>query len=97
MAYEYDIEGRVEKVWESVPELNSSQAAGPFGKSEQCALTKTIEYYTGTTMPAGTGQSIAWAGTSISAGSYLSGVRTYTWKGAGPVYKKNRKFPLKNP
>src|SRR3989304_4758491 len=36
--------------------------------------------------PAGEGQLIAWAGTSISAGSYLSGVRTYTWKGAGPVH-----------
>ena len=69
--------------------MNSAQAAGPFGKSEQCALTKTIEYYTGTIRrggPAGTGQSIAWTGTSISAGSYISGVRTYTWKGAGPVH-----------
>ena len=48
-----------------MPELNSTEAeaAGPFGKSEQCALTKTIEYYTGTIRrggPAGTGQSIAW-------------------------------------
>ena len=65
IGYEYDPprrEGRVIKVWESVPEQNSSQAAGPFGKSEQCALTRTIEYYTGTIRrggPAGTGQSIA--------------------------------------
>ena len=33
-AYEYDIEGRVTKVWASVSELNSSQAEGPFGESE---------------------------------------------------------------
>ena len=28
--YEYDIEGRMTKVWASVPERNSSQGAGPF-------------------------------------------------------------------
>jgi len=39
-----------------VPELNSSQAEGPFGESENVALIKTIEYKTGTTMPSGTGE-----------------------------------------
>ena len=39
------------KVWASVAELNSSQAEGPFGESENVALIKTIECKTGTTMP----------------------------------------------
>jgi len=84
--YEYDIEGRATKIWASVPEPNAAQAAGPFGLSEQCALIKTIEYYRGCAMPSGSGQNLAWSGTTINSGAYVSGVRTYTYKGAGPVY-----------
>jgi len=84
--YEYDIEGRATKIWASVPEENSGQAAGPFGESENCALVKTIEYCTGTTMPLGTGENISWTGTTVTAGDYVTGVRTYTYKDTGPVY-----------
>ena len=37
-------------------------------------------------MAGGTGEAITWAGGTITAGSYISAVRTYTYKGAGPVY-----------
>ena len=74
------------KVWASVTELNSNQAAGPFGGSKDVALVKTIEYYRGTAMPSGSGQSITWAGTTLNAGSYVSAVRTFTYKDANGNY-----------
>jgi YD repeat-containing protein len=84
--YEYDIEGRMTKVWASVPERNSSQAAGPFGGSKDVALVKTIEYYRGTAMPSGSGQTITWAGTQIASGTYVSAVRTFTYKDVNGNY-----------
>jgi len=74
VGYEYDIEGRVTKVWASVPELNSSQTEGPFGESENVALIKTIEYKTGIRHggPSGTGEAVTrrgGSGTTLSAGS----------------------------
>jgi YD repeat-containing protein len=86
IGYEYDIEGRLTKVWESVPEQNSAQAAGPFGGSKDVALTKTIEYYYGVKNDGTNGQNLSWTGTQLNAGTYIAGVRTYTYKGAGPVY-----------
>jgi YD repeat-containing protein len=86
IGYEYDIEGRMTKVWESVPEQNSAQAAGPFGGSKDIALTKTIEYYYGLKNDGTNGQNLSWTGTQLNAGTYIAGVRTYTYKGAGPVY-----------
>jgi hypothetical protein len=84
--YEYDIEDRMTRVWASVPEQNSSQAAGPFGGSKDVALVKTIEYYRGTAMPSGSGQTITWAGIQITSGSYVSAVRTFTYKDANGNY-----------
>jgi YD repeat-containing protein len=86
IGYEYDIEGRLTKVWESVPEQNSAQATGPFGGSKDVALTKTIEYYYGVKNDGTTGQNLSWTGTQLNAGTYIAAVRTFTYKGAGPVY-----------